>query len=119
MMTAPPPDTDALLREASAGDAKARELLMRHQRRLLQLIHLRMDRRLAARIDASRPSREWLEEYYFALTAYGVHAGRFPSLGRLNLLAGYVSAGVACARFLWAREDRLAGGRALSTENPS
>ena len=71
------------------------------------LLTLRRQAALHLGSDAARPSREWIDEYYFALTAYGVHAGRFPSLGRANLLAAYVSAGVACARFLWSREDRL------------
>jgi hypothetical protein len=90
-----------------------------HERLRALLLTLRRQAALHLGIDASRPSREWLDEYYFALTAYGVHAGRFPSLGRLNLLAGYVSAGVACARFLWTREDRLIGGQPVSTEDPS
>jgi hypothetical protein len=83
------------------------------------LLTLRRQAALHLGFDASRPSREWLDEYYFALTAYGVHAGRFPTLGRLNLLASYMSAGVACARFLWTREDRLAAGGLPSAENPS
>ena len=90
-----------------------------HERLWTLLLTLRRQAALHLGIDAGRPSREWLDEYYFALTAYGVHAGRFPGLGRPNLLAGYVSAGVACARFLLPREDRLAGGRALSAEKPS
>jgi hypothetical protein len=83
------------------------------------LLTLRRQAALHLGIDASRPSREWLDEYYFALAAYGVHAGRFPTLGRSNLLAGYVSSGVACARFLWTREDRLAAGPPVSAESPS
>ncbi|HEY7422973.1 MAG TPA: NUDIX domain-containing protein [Gemmataceae bacterium] len=90
-----------------------------HERLRALLLTLRRQAALHLGFDAARPSREWLEEYYFALTAYGVHAGRFPSLGRSNLLAAYVSAGVACARFLWTREDRLAGDRPVSTENQS
>jgi hypothetical protein len=71
------------------------------------LLTLRRQAALHLGFDASRPSRDWLDEYYFTLAAYGVHAGRFPTLGRYNLLASYVSAGVACARFLWTREDHL------------
>ncbi len=70
------------------------------------LLTLRRQAKLHLGIDPKRP-REWLDEYYFALTAYGVHVGRFHNLGRPELLAAYVAAGVACARFLWTREDRL------------
>ena len=87
-----------------------------HERLRALLLTLRRQAALHLGIDAGRPSREWLDEYYFALTAYGVHAGRFVNLGRLHLLAAYVSAGVACARFLWTREDRLAGGFPISPE---
>jgi ADP-ribose pyrophosphatase YjhB (NUDIX family) len=86
---------------------KVRDKVPRRERLRTLLLTLRRQAALHLGIDASRPSREWLHEYYFILAAYGVHAGRFPSLGRPNLLAGYVSAGVACARFLGTREERL------------
>jgi RNA polymerase sigma-70 factor (ECF subfamily) len=71
MMTAPQPDSEELLREAAAGNAQARErLLMRHQRRLLQFIRLRMDRRLAARVDAADVLQETLLEAVRQLPDY-------------------------------------------------
>ena len=46
------PDTEQLLERAGRGDLAAREqLLARHWKRLQQMIALRMDRRLAARLD--------------------------------------------------------------------
>jgi hypothetical protein len=85
------------------------------QRLQTLLLTLRRQAALHLGIDANRTSREWLDEYYFALAAYGVHAGRFPILGRFNLLASYVSAGVACARFLWTREDCLSAACLVPT----
>jgi len=53
-MTRAQSDTDELLRRAGEGDATARQqLLLRHQLRLRQMIAVRMDRRLAARVDPS------------------------------------------------------------------
>ena len=62
------------------------------QIRQLAAIHLGRNR--------GRP-RRWLEEYYFLLTAYGVHAGRFENLIDRELLALHVSAGTAAARLAW------------------
>jgi RNA polymerase sigma-70 factor (ECF subfamily) len=46
--------TEALIERACRGDQAARqELLLRHQERLRQMILVRMDRRLAARLDPS------------------------------------------------------------------
>src|SRR5205085_8371475 len=48
------PDTDQLLAAASHGDRTARgRLLDRHRRRLRRMVALRLDRRLAARVDPS------------------------------------------------------------------
>ncbi len=48
------PDTDELLRRAEHGDGQARQaVLVRHRERLKQMIAIRLDRRLAARIDPS------------------------------------------------------------------
>jgi DNA-directed RNA polymerase specialized sigma24 family protein len=59
----PGPDTDQLLADASRGDAAARDrLLERHRRRLRQLVAVRMDRRLAARVDPSDVVQEALAE---------------------------------------------------------
>jgi RNA polymerase sigma-70 factor (ECF subfamily) len=48
------PDTEELLTRAGQGDALARqELLVRHRPRLKQMVALRIDRRMAARVDPS------------------------------------------------------------------
>src|SRR5437660_9821732 len=48
------PDTDQLLASASQGDATARSrLLDRHRPRLKRMVTVRLDRRLAARVDPS------------------------------------------------------------------
>jgi hypothetical protein len=55
------PDTDQLLDNASRGDGAARaQLLDRHRQRLRQMIALRIDRRLAARVDPSDVVQEAL-----------------------------------------------------------
>jgi RNA polymerase sigma-70 factor, ECF subfamily len=70
-MTTPGPDTDALLDRAAAGDAGARNLLLaRHRRRLRRLIAVRLDRRLAARVDPSDVVQESLAEADRRLDAY-------------------------------------------------
>src|SRR5712692_10348388 len=47
-------ETEELIERASQGDRLARqELLVRHQARLRQMIAVRMDRRLGARLDPS------------------------------------------------------------------
>jgi RNA polymerase sigma-70 factor (ECF subfamily) len=47
------PDTEELIARARGGDDQAREqLLVRHQDRLRRMVALRLDRRLAARIDS-------------------------------------------------------------------
>jgi len=57
------PDTEDLLRLAGEGDRTARNrLLLRHQDRLRSLVALRMDRRLAARLDPSDVVQESLAE---------------------------------------------------------
>ena len=53
-MTRDNPDTDHLIEGARLGDASARSsLLQRHRQRLRQMISVRLDRRLAARVDPS------------------------------------------------------------------
>src|SRR4029079_11851731 len=55
------PDTDELLRLAAEGHDPARqELLGRHRDRLRRMVAVRMDRRLAARIDPSDVVQEAL-----------------------------------------------------------
>jgi hypothetical protein len=55
------PDTDELLRRAEHGDEQARQtVLIRHRQRLKHMVALRLDRRLAARIDPSDVVQEAL-----------------------------------------------------------
>src|SRR5579859_7335609 len=62
-MTTSSPDTEELLRQASRGDAEAREgLLQRHRDRLRKMIAWRLDRRLAPRVDPSDVVQEVLLE---------------------------------------------------------
>src|SRR5437588_8135911 len=62
-MTVSEPDTDVLLEEVSRGDASARSrLLQRHRQRLRQMVAVRLDRRLAARVDPSDVVQEVLLE---------------------------------------------------------
>ena len=49
-------------------------------------------------------SREWLAEYYFLLTVYGLNSVRFHNLTPIEFLGAYLSAGTACARYLFDRE---------------
>jgi RNA polymerase sigma-70 factor (ECF subfamily) len=53
-MTKKPSDTDILVERARRGDAAAaHELLVRHQDRLTRMVAVRLDRRLAARVDSA------------------------------------------------------------------
>jgi RNA polymerase sigma-70 factor (ECF subfamily) len=53
-MVSQDPETEELMDRAGRGDASARqELLLQHQARLRQMIAVRMDRRLGARLDPS------------------------------------------------------------------
>jgi RNA polymerase sigma-70 factor (ECF subfamily) len=62
-MTRLGPDTDELLRRTSAGDGQARgALLQRHRKRLVRMVRLRMDPRLAARLDPSDVVQDALAE---------------------------------------------------------
>jgi RNA polymerase sigma-70 factor (ECF subfamily) len=55
------PDTDELLRRAEQGNGQARQaVLVRHRERLKHMVALRLDRRLAARIDPSDVVQEAL-----------------------------------------------------------
>jgi RNA polymerase sigma-70 factor (ECF subfamily) len=67
-------ETDRLLESAARGDALARqELLMRYRQRLRNMIRLRMDRRLAARVDPSDLVQETLVEAVQKLSEYLRH----------------------------------------------
>ena len=65
------PDTDLLLDRAAAGDGRARqELLARHRKRLRRMVALRLDRRLAARVDPSDVVQEALADAARKLDGY-------------------------------------------------
>jgi RNA polymerase sigma-70 factor (ECF subfamily) len=65
------PDLEQLLERAAQGDQAARgQLLTHYQARLRQLIALRLDRRLAARIDPSDVLQEALAEAVAKLPDY-------------------------------------------------
>jgi RNA polymerase sigma-70 factor, ECF subfamily len=62
-MTRLEPDTEQLLDRASHGDGAARQqLLIRHRGRLRAMVAVRLDRRLAARLDPSDVVQEALAE---------------------------------------------------------
>jgi RNA polymerase sigma-70 factor (ECF subfamily) len=65
------PDTEQLLQQAEQGDLTAREeLLVQYQKRLRQMIAVRMDRRLAARLDPSDVVQETMAEAIQQLSDY-------------------------------------------------
>jgi RNA polymerase sigma-70 factor (ECF subfamily) len=71
MKTRPDPDTNELIQRARQGDATAQQLLLvRHERRLRQMVRLRMDRRLAARVDPSDVVQEGLADAALGLSEY-------------------------------------------------
>jgi RNA polymerase sigma-70 factor (ECF subfamily) len=68
------PDTDALLDRVRRGDDQARQqLLGRHRQRLRRMIAVRLDRRLAARVDPSDVVQETLAEADGRLAKYLQH----------------------------------------------
>jgi RNA polymerase sigma-70 factor (ECF subfamily) len=68
------PDTDELLRRAGEGDASAEgELLNRHRARLRRMVDVRIDPRLAARVDPSDVVQETLAEASQKLSGYLDH----------------------------------------------
>lgn len=70
-MTSAEPDTEALIARAAEGEADARnQLLLRHRGRLRDLIALRLDRRLRARVDPSDVVQESLAEADRKLDGY-------------------------------------------------
>ncbi|MBI3468743.1 MAG: sigma-70 family RNA polymerase sigma factor [Planctomycetes bacterium] len=63
MTTLREPDTEELLDRAGQGDREAlQQLLARHRVRLRQMVSVRLDRRLAARVDPSDVVQEALAE---------------------------------------------------------
>jgi RNA polymerase sigma-70 factor (ECF subfamily) len=64
-------DTDRLLEQAAQGDLGARQqLLVRHQKRLERMIALRMDRRLAARLDPADVVQDTLADAVEQMSEY-------------------------------------------------
>src|SRR5713226_4355395 len=64
-------ETEQLIERAGRGDGLARqELLVRHQARLRQMIAVRMDRRLGARLDPSDVVQEVFADACQKLTDY-------------------------------------------------
>jgi RNA polymerase sigma-70 factor (ECF subfamily) len=64
-------DTEQLLQQAGQGDDRARDLLLaRHHARLRQAIAVRLDRRLAPRVDPSDVVQETLAEAARRLPAF-------------------------------------------------
>jgi RNA polymerase sigma-70 factor (ECF subfamily) len=73
-MTTHPPDTEELLRQATDGDAAARQqLLARHRDRLRRMVAVRLDPRLAVRVDPSDVVQEALIEADRKLADYLEH----------------------------------------------
>src|SRR5688572_26649066 len=65
------PDTERLIERASRGDADARHrLLERHRGRLRQVVAVRLDRRIAARVDPSDVVQESLADAARGLDDY-------------------------------------------------
>jgi RNA polymerase sigma-70 factor (ECF subfamily) len=65
------PDTNELVEQARGGDREARQqLLARHRQRLRQMVALRMDRRLLARVDPSDVVQEALTDAAQELSDY-------------------------------------------------
>lgn len=70
-MRAAEPDTDHLLERAETGDEHAvGALLARHRSRLRAMVRVRLDRRVAARVDPSDVVQESLLEAYRRLPEY-------------------------------------------------
>ena len=69
-----PPDTEQLLQRYAQGDPTAEgQLLQRHRARLRQMIALRLDRRLRARVDPSDVLQEALTDAAHKLADYVRH----------------------------------------------
>jgi RNA polymerase sigma-70 factor (ECF subfamily) len=65
------PDTEVLIERARGGDGSARQqLLVRHRDRLRQMVAVRLDRRLAARLDPSDVVQEALADAAQNLSDY-------------------------------------------------
>jgi RNA polymerase sigma-70 factor (ECF subfamily) len=70
-MLAETPDTAQLIEQARRGDGQARhDLLVRHRARLRQMVMVRMDRQLAARLDPSDVVQDALAEAHRTVDDY-------------------------------------------------
>jgi RNA polymerase sigma-70 factor (ECF subfamily) len=104
------PDTEELLNRTAAGDRVAREqLLERHRKKLKRMVAVRLDRRLAARVDPSDVVQEALAEAARHLDDY-LRERPLPYYAWLRRLA-------------WIRLDKLfrrhtAGRRDVAREEP-
>src|SRR5262249_11311536 len=111
--TPPPgPDTDQMLAAASRGDVAARgQLLERHRQKLRRMVALRLDRRLAPRVDPADVVQESLLEA----------AARFDEYIRARPLPFYPwLRRIACDHLADAhRRHRRAGRRSVKREEPS
>src|SRR5262249_29330292 len=86
-MTDPLDGEDELILRAAGGDGEAREVLLdRHRERLRQMIALRLDRRLAARVDPSDIVQESLADADRDLSDY-LRSGQMPFYAWLRRFA--------------------------------
>ena len=100
-------ETDALLERAGRGDDQARQrLLERHRSRLTRMVAVRMDRRLAARLDPSDVVQEALADAVRDLPDFL----REPADGVLSLAAA-VDLGSSAPTAPSPRQDRAAERR--------
>jgi len=106
----PEPDTDQLVASAAAGDPTARgQLLDRHRPRLRRMVAVRLDPRLAPRVDPSDVVQDALAEAARRLDAY-LAAPALPFYPWLRQLAA--------DRVVDAHRQHHAGRRAVGREEP-
>src|SRR5436305_5145799 len=106
----PNPDTDQLLLAVSRGDTSARgQLLARHRDKLRRMVAVRLDRRLAARVDPSDGVQEALADAARRLDDYlrDRPMAYYPWLRRL-----------AADRLDKAHRRHTAGRRSVGREEP-
>jgi RNA polymerase sigma-70 factor, ECF subfamily len=105
------PETDELIERAARGDGAARhDLLARHRDRLKRMVAVRLDRRLAARVDPSDIVQEALLDAHRDLSDY-LHRRPLPLYPWLRQLAW--------ERLLkWHRAHLRAQKRSVGREEP-